>query len=120
MIVEPHLATEMISMCFLHSVLKGLYKAPRISNKGLSYKDVDVMISPMGCWGEPHTICERQGIPIIVVRNNTTVLHERMGDSCIYVDNYLEAVGLIQAMKEGIEKEYFFRPIKATDIIKGK
>ena len=118
-VVEPHLATEMISMCFLHSVLKGLYKAPKISNKGLSYKDVDVMISPMGCWGIPHRICEKQGIPIIVVKNNTTVLHERMGDSCIYVDNYLEAVGLIQAMKEGIEKEYFFRPIRATKIIKG-
>ena len=118
-VVNPHIAPEMISMCFLHCVLKGLHKAPRISNKGLSYKDVDVMISPMGCWGEPHEICEAQGIPIIVVKNNTTVLHERMGDSCIYVENYLEAVGLIQAMKEGIHKDSFFRPLGATEIIKG-
>lgn len=117
-VTEPHIAPEMISMCFLHCILKGLYKAPRISNKGLSYKDVDVMISPMGCWGEPHKICQRQGIPIIVVKNNTTVLHERMGDSCVYVDNYLEAVGLIQAMKEGIEREHFFRPLKPTTVIR--
>ncbi len=116
-IVDPHIATEMISMCFLHSVLKGLYKAPRISNKGLSYKDVDVMISPIGCWGEAHKICEKQGIPIIVVKNNETVLNDEMGKSCIYVENYLEAVGVIQAMKEGIEIEYFFRPIEPTKII---
>lgn len=38
--------------------------------------------------------------------------------NCIYVENYLEAVGIIQAMKEGISKEYFFRPIKSAKIIK--
>ncbi len=32
-------------------------------------------------------------------------------------DNYLEAVGVIQAMKEGIEIQNFFRPIEPTKII---
>ena len=35
-VVDPRLAPEMVSVCFLQSVFKGLHKAPRIG-KGLSY-----------------------------------------------------------------------------------
>lgn len=117
--VEPKIAPEMVSMCFLHCILKGLHKAPRIdTNDGeISGQDIDVMVSPMGCWGMPHRLCENFGIPIIVVKENTTVLHERMGDSCIYVDNYLEATGVIQAMKIGVTLESLQNKVYKTQII---
>lgn len=119
-VVPPSVAPEMISRSFLQCVLKGLHKAPQLvigERTGISCNDVAVMISPMGCWGEPHRACENQGIPIIVVKENTTVLHERMGDSCIYVDNYLEAVGVIQSMKLGMTIESLRNKVYKTKII---
>jgi len=61
---------------------------------------------------------EEHGIPIIVVKENTTVLHERMGDCCIYVNNYLEAAGVIQAMKIGVTLESLQNKVYKTEIIK--
>lgn len=119
-VVEPKIAPEMISMCFLHCILKGLHKAPKIDNSGLVHQEVDVMITPMGCWGKPHMACERWGIPIIVVKSNTTVLHERMGDDCIYVNNYLEAAGVIKAMEIGVTIESLKNKVYKTKIIDGK
>lgn len=116
-VVEPKIAPEMISMCFLHCILKGLHKAPQIRNSGLSVSDIDVMVSPMGCWGTPHKLCDKHNIPIIVVKENTTVLHERMGDSCIYVNNYLEAVGVIKAIDIGITLESIQNKVYKTKII---
>ena len=111
----------MISMCFLQCILKGLHKAPRpdvmLQNKNISYHDIDVMVSPMGCWGKPHMACEKWGIPIIVVKENTTVLHERMGDDCIYVNNYLEAAGVIKAMEIGVTIESLKNEVYKTKII---
>jgi len=119
-VVEPKIAPEMISMCFLQCILKGLHKAPRMANKGIKCSDVDAMITPMGCWGTPHKACESQGIPIIVVKENTTVLNERMGDSCIYVNNYLEAAGVIKAMEIGVTLESLKNEVCKTRIINGK
>lgn len=117
-IVDPRMSAEMVSVCFLQCILKGLHKAPRIG-KGLSYKDVDVMISPYGCWGRPHEACRKNNIPIIVVRNNKTVLNDGFPEktNIIFVENYLEAVGVIQAMKNGISLESMERPIKPTKIL---
>lgn len=121
-IVEPKIAPEMISVCFLHCILKGLHKAPQMNKKllinSMDYNDVDVMISPMGCWGRPHKICEKNGIPIIVVKENMTVLNEKMGDSCIYVNSYLEAVGVIKAIEIGVSIESLRNQLGDTEIIK--
>lgn len=117
-IVDPRMSAEMTSVCFLHCILKGLHKAPRIG-KGLSVNDVDVMISPHGCWGRPHIACRSIGIPIIIVKENTTVCNATYpsGNDLIFVENYLEAVGVIQAIKEGISLESIRRPISQTIII---
>ncbi len=117
--VDPRMAAEMISVCFLQSVFKGLHKAPRIG-KGLSVNDVDVMVSPYGCWGRPHKACMENNIPIIVVKENKTIENKPMDKSCIFVENYLEAVGVIKAMEEGIALDTLRRPIKHTKIIRRK
>jgi len=120
-LVDPRISAEMVSCCYLHCVLKGLHKAPRIGNVGdkntLDYRDVDVMVSPLDCYGAPHKLCEKQGIPIIVVRENKTQM-KRPIHSGIYVENYLEAAGMIKAMEIGVSYGSVTRPIGYTAILK--
>lgn len=110
-VVDPRMAAEMVSMCYLHCVLKGLHKAPQIDyENGLSYQSVDILITPIDCVGEPHYACMDANIPIIAVRENKNVLTDKMPDSFIIVENYLEATGLIMAYKSGINYKTIRRP----------
>ncbi len=118
-VVDPRIAPEMISFTFLHCVLKGLHKAPRIG-KGLSVNDVDCLISPYGCYGTPHFACEKNNIPIIMVKENRTVQNKKPPRNAIIVENYLEAVGVLATMKAGVTVGSVRRPIKKTKIIKEK
>ena len=113
---DPRMAAEAISNCYLYCVLKGLHKAPRIG-KGLSVDDIDVMVSPSGCWGRPHEACKKAGIPILSVKENSCVFGNYDPPGTIPVDNYLEAAGLIAAMKAGITLESVRRPLKETKIL---
>jgi len=116
--VDPRLSAETVSVCYLHCVLKGLHRAPRISTtEGLSNKEIDCMISPYGCVGRPHLACLKAGIPVIVVKENKTVLNEVIPKEFIVVENYLEAIGVINAMKAGVTIESVRRPIKQTIIV---
>ncbi len=112
-IVDPRMAAEMLSSSYLHSVLKGLHKAPRIG-RGLSVRDVDCLVSPFGCVGPPHEACRRANIPVVVVKENRTVLNDCIPDGFILVENYLEAAGLLVSMREGIDPCSVRRPIKDT------
>ena len=110
-VVDPRMSAEMVSLCYLHCVLKGLHKAPRISyEKGLSVDDVDFLITPINCVGEPHKACMEAGIPIIAVRENKTVLNDDMPDNFIIVDNYIEAAGLLMAFHAGVNPKSVRRP----------
>lgn len=112
-IVDPRIAAEMISVTYLHCIFKGLHKAPRVDyESGLSVNDIDFLITPINCVGEPHYACMKAGIPIIAVRENKTVLNDEMPDSFIIVDNYMEAAGLLMAYKAGIHRDSVRRPIK--------
>jgi len=102
-VVDPRMAAEVLSSAFVHCVFKGLHKAPRISDKGLAYKDVDCMITPHGCYGPPHKACHDAGIPVIVVKENTTCFNQSVPEDFIFVENYLEAAGYVMAMKAGID-----------------
>lgn len=112
-IVDPRMAAEMVSICYMHCILKGLHKAPRIG-KGLSVHDVDFLISPYGCFGSPHVSCLRYNIPVIVVRENVVAVPISASKKFIYVENYLEAIGVIVAMKIGILMESVRRPLCHT------
>jgi len=102
-IVDSRIAAEMISQCYIHCVFKGLHKAPRISfGTGTSFKNINCLVSPINCVGRPHKACMKHGIPIIAVKENRTCLNDEMPDDFIIVENYLEAAGVIVAMKEGI------------------
>ena len=116
-VVRPEMAAEAVSNCYLHCVLKGLHRAPRIG-KGLSVEDIDIMISPSGCWGRPHYACVEAGIPIVMVKENSCVLGIQPSGDVIEVGNYLEAAGVISAMKAGVVISSISRPLSKTKVRK--
>jgi len=122
-IVDPRKAVEVVTMNFIHCLLKGLNKAPRLGkvkrNGALGAEDVDVMISPYGCLGEPHEACLERGIPIVVVRENRSVLNKyEDGDKrFIFVENYLEAAGLLMSMRAGVHPSSVRRPVAPTTVL---
>lgn len=118
-IVDPRMAAECVSFAFLHCVLKGLHRAPRLG-VGLTNKDIDYLITPMNCVGRPHEACEAAGIPIIAVRENTTCLDDEMPEDWIYVENYVEVAGYLMAKRIGMTIESLHRPFKPTEIINNK
>ena len=122
-VVDPRMAPEAISMCYLHCVLKGLNRAPRIgsyssyTSKKLMVDAVDFMIAPDGCYGVAHSACHNAGIPVIVVKENKTVLNvipEVHREDLIFVENYWEAVGVVMAMKAGVLPASMRRPLRST------
>lgn len=115
-IVDPRIAPEVISNSYLQCVLKGLNKAPQISknNKYLICDEIDFMITPDMCYGRPHKACEKANIPVIVVKENTTILDNKMPSNFIFVENYWEAIGVIMSMKSGICPLSVRRPILKT------
>ncbi len=115
-IANPAIAAEAISNCFLHCVLKGLHKAPRIGN-GLSVEDIDCLVTPVGCVGRPHRACLEAGIPVVAVRENTTALNDVMPKEFIIVENYWEAAGWIACLKAGVLPETTRRPLRNTIIM---
>ncbi|MCP4259133.1 MAG: DUF3326 domain-containing protein [Planctomycetes bacterium] len=120
---DPRMSAEMVSVSYLHCILKGLWKAPGIIHNGcfgatLFTDQIDFMVSPFGCWGSAHDACQANYIPIIVVRENDTIYKKftyfGKEESIIRVTNYLEAAGVIKAMDIGIARESITRPLKHT------
>ena len=113
--VDPRIAAEVISLCYLHCVLKGLNKAPRLSKiGGISCYDVDFLISPSGCFDRPHYACFDKNIPVIVVEENKTCQNKQAPDRCIKVRNYWEAAGIVMSMQAGINPSSVRRPVLPT------
>lgn len=137
-IVDPRMSAEMISASYFHCVLKGLWRAPRLllmqntlvkaTKGGIVRDDMDFLITPDGCWGAPHEAAYGN-MPIIVVTKNKTIQEKWLldvtlneneqiikGNNIVFVENYLEAAGMLLAMKNGISKESVTRPLEKTVI----
>jgi len=103
-VVDPRMAAEVCSCCYVHCVLKGLHKAPRISKAGIHRDSVGCLITPYGCIGRPHEACFDGDIPVIAVRQNNS--HQaQYDDRIIYVENYVEAAGMVSLIKAGVTLE---------------
>ena len=101
--VDQRMAPEVISSTYLHSVLKGLNRAPRISGSaGLHVDDLDAIVMPWGCDGLPNIVAENLGIPLIAVMENSTIHKFPHRADVIKVANYWEAAGVLMCMKAGI------------------
>ncbi len=112
-VVDPRIAPEAVSICYLQCVLKGLNKAPQIGRR-IDCGDVDFMITPIDCWGPPHEACAPSTL-IIAVKENApsykTILPDYASTDTVVVDNYLEAAGYIMSMKAGIHPSTVRRPL---------
>lgn len=129
-VVDPRKAAELVSVTFLHSILKGLHKSPKIvkdhsmfSSPGvLSASDISCVIIPDGCFGLPTLAAIEQGIPIIAVKENKNRMQNKLEElpfkpgKLFIVENYLEAVGVMNAIKAGVAIESVRRPLKHTAV----
>ena len=119
-------AAEFISTPHYFCVLKGLARAPRLvplssladaHGPVLTVDNVAAIIVPASCLGGlPALVGEFSDIPVVAVRENATVLKVtndkmRMGN-VIEVDSYLEAAGVLVALRDGISLESLRRPLR--------
>jgi hypothetical protein len=127
-VVDPRKASETVSLTYLFSVLKGLQRSPRIitpaltgSSPGLlSASDVHCLVIPDGCIGLPTLAAFAQEIPIIAVRENRNRMRNTLselalrGGQLFVVENYLEAAGVMSALRGGVSPDSVRRPLAPT------
>ena len=131
-IVDPRKSAEAVSTTYLHCILKGLHKSPRIVSDTsihgdpnlMTVADLSCLIIPDNCIGLPTLAAIEQGIPVIAVRENENCMQNNLeklpfnSGKLFIVDNYLEAVGVMTALRAGVAIETVRRPITATRIIR--
>lgn len=129
-VIDPRKAAEVVSVTFLHSILKGLHKSPKIlsgrpiqGNPGiLTVNDVSCIVIPDGCVGLPTLAALEQGIPVIAVKENKNRMQNKLeglpfeSGKLFVVENYLEAVGVMNALKAGVSVDAVRRPLAFTNV----
>jgi hypothetical protein len=125
---DPRAAAEFISTPHYISVLKGLARAPRplaISSftgapaGALTLNNVGAIVLPASCLGGiPALVAQYSDIPLIAVSDNRTILEVNNAKmkmaNVIPVASYLEAAGVLLALRSGISLESLRRPIGAS------
>ncbi len=131
-VVDPRMAAEAVSLTFLQSILKGLQRSPKIvtqresmgSQGVLTASDLACLVIPDGCIGLPTLAALEQGIPVIAVRENKTLMRNDLAmlpwspGQLRTVENYWEAVGVMAALKAGIDPNAVRRPILPVTVEK--
>ena len=123
-IVDSRMAAEAISLTFLQSVLRGLQHSPRISvdsedrfGSMLTAGDIDCLVIPEGCLGIPTVAALQQGITVIAVAENRNVMRNNLANLAwrqgqyLRAENYLEAAGLLAALRVGLDPASVRRPL---------
>lgn len=127
---DPRKAAEAISMSFMFCTLKGLHRAPAIvsGHDGsfdpslISAEDLSALVIPDGVVGLPTLAALAQGIPVIAVRGNTNLLQNDLSSlpfaegQLLYVESYLEAAGVLSALRAGIDPASVRRPLARTRV----
>lgn len=130
-VVDPRMSSEAISTSFLYCILKGLHRSPRILHNTelfpqdgiISASNISCLVIPDGCIGLPTLAAFEQGIPVIAVKENKNLIENDLStlpwahDQLHIVDNYLEAVGIMAAIKSGISLGSIRRPLLSTKVI---
>jgi len=136
--LDPRTSGEEIGYTFLQSVLVGLSRAPDLICKSaintieksvlqfnslLTNRNLGAVIVPQGgLGGEAVLSCIERFIPLIIVSNQgvLNVSSTKMRLDCLsgnkdknilYAENYLEAAGLVTALRHGINIKSLRRPI---------
>ncbi len=136
--LDPRASGEEIGYTFLQSVLVGLSRAPdlipaAVLDKNKSYVperktiigngDLGVVVVPQGALGgESILSCIERNIPLIIVANRGVLdvnsikmrldcLSSNNDKNILQAKNYLEAAGMITALRHGINIKSLRRPI---------
>lgn len=129
-LVDARLAAETVSTTFFHSVLKGLHKSPRIITDTNSFlhdgiisaEDISCLVIPENCLGLPTLAALEQGIKVIAVKENKNVMKNNLSNlpwkegQFFEAENYLEAVGMLNAIRAGINLESVRRPFQTLNL----
>jgi hypothetical protein len=129
-LVDPRKAAEVISNSFMFCLFKGLQRSPSVvlyPDSGydpalLAVEDISCLVIPDGCVGLPTLAALLQGIPVIAVRNNTNRMKNDLhklpfqAGQLWVVENYLEAAGLLAALKVGLHPHSLARPLARTPV----
>lgn len=122
-VVDARGAGEFSSTSGLACILIGLHNAPQFVPAtgrriidAVDINDVVALVVPADCLGGiPMLYASEQGIPIIAVKGNETILdvtNAALHLKGVYeVSNYAEAAGIIQALKKGISIHSIYRPL---------
>lgn len=129
-IVDPRKSAEAVSTTYLHCILKGLHRSPKIvcnppihNSRGLlTVADVSCLIIPDGCIGLPTLAALEQSIPVIAVKNENCMQNRLEGlpfkpGKFFVAEDYLEAVGIMMALKAGVAIDTVRRPLSPTRIV---
>ena len=140
--LDPRAAGEELGHTFLPCVLVGLSRAPDLVKLDvlkqttlldrsalISIEQLGAVIAPQGALGGEAVLgCIERGVPLIVVSNQgiSIVGLESLGViageninrsmTVFVVSNYLEAAGLLFALREGISISSLNRPIKRVSL----
>jgi hypothetical protein len=129
--VDPRKAAEAVSTTYLHCILKGLPRSPRIITNMptpmpsglLTAVDVSCLVIPDGCVGLPTLAVLEQGIPVIAVKENKKRTQNELEElpfgrgKLFVVANYLEAAGVKNATKAGVAQKSVRRPLAHTTVL---
>jgi hypothetical protein len=115
--VSPRAAAEELGYTFLPSVLVGLSRAPQIIRDRHLFKPDDITADDIAAIVTPYSACGGAGLlalnalslghHIFVKENQTTlnVTPEMLGLKGLIADNYWEAIGLLAALKAGVNPQ---------------
>ncbi|HSR67602.1 MAG TPA: DUF3326 domain-containing protein [Acidobacteriota bacterium] len=129
-VVDERMAAEVISSSYLQCVLKGLVRSPGLvtssvdagSVESLTAEDITAIVVPAGCLGLATLAALYQGIRVIVVRENTSLMRNTLDllpwgrGQMIEVENYWDAAGVIAALRAGVDPYSVRRPLQQTPI----
>jgi hypothetical protein len=122
-LLDPRAAAEELGHTFLPCVLVGLSHAPDLvsvyagSSPGgrghgpglLRAEELGAVVAPVGALGgEAVLACAERGVPLIAVSGNTCVLQvdgAALGLQVLEAGSYVEAAGLVLALREGLAPE---------------
>ena len=124
-IVDPRMAAEAVSNAYLHCILKGLHRSPKIvtdpiamwHHSVITAADISCLVIPDGVLGLPTLAALEQGIRVIAVRENRNLMRNDLSalpwaaGQFYSVDNYWEAAGVLTALKAGVSPQAVRRPM---------
>ena len=124
-VVDPRMAAEVISLAFLQCVLRGLQRSPAVvpigtqtDGQDLHSGDISCLVIPDGCIGLPTLAALITGIPVVAVHGNSNLMRNEL-DSLPWqegqffrVENYLEATGVVAALRAGLDPSSTLRPLE--------